>query len=125
MSDLDKAPDWITGLERTELVEGKPGQANSSVRYYFSENGKIVEFFERVISVIPEKKFASDLENKVLRMRSITDFSALNADETDVQIHNEVRGKGFWMRLFLPLMKGMMKKRQQGDLANLKARLEG
>lgn len=124
MSDLDKAPEWITGLERTELLEGAPGKANTSVKYYFRENGKIVEFFERVISVIPEKKIASDMENKLVTLRSIIDFTALDGQKTRVQIHNEVRGKGLLMRLFLPFTKGMMTKRQNQDLGNLKAKLE-
>ena len=43
---------------------------------------------------------------------------------TRILMKNKVCGKSWFMKLFLPLMKGMMKRRQRNDLENLKKLVE-
>ncbi len=125
LSDLDATKKWMQGLQEATLVSGEVGKAGTTIDYTFLERGKEVLFSETVITVIKNKKIASNLESKHVRIRIIIDLVSLSPDRTKIKIYNDVKGKTFGMKLMLPFFKGMMKKRQLEDFNRFKKILEG
>ena len=124
MNDLDRVPQWLTGLKKVEALAGKPGQAGFRSRYTFEENGREVIFHEEVTEVRPPEYIAQRLESDSLQMESHIRIIA-QGDDAEIRIVNQVRGKTLAMRLMLPLFRGVMRRRQEGDLGKLKRLAEG
>lgn len=83
------------------------------------KNGKTIVFNEVVTAVTPRQYFITQMDNQSVWLKTETRFKEENG-QTLIRMSNSVQGKSFWMKLMLPLMKGMMKKRQMGDLERLK-----
>lgn len=124
ISNLELAPKWIQGLHKTKLISGEAGKADARINYTFIERGKEILFTETVITVIENKKIASELESKQVRVRTIIDFIPVAENQTKIKIYNDVKGKTFPMKLMLPFLNGMMKKRQLGDFKKFKELVE-
>lgn len=124
MNSYEKAPQWITGLKKVEALSGTPGQAGSKSKYIFEERGKEVIFYEKILEVQPESYFTYHLTSDAVNVEAKTVLKPSD-NGTVVQMHNKVSGNGLMMKLAMPLMKGVMKKRQEQDLQQLKAMIEG
>jgi uncharacterized protein YndB with AHSA1/START domain len=122
--DLDRLPQWLTGLVRVETIKGTPGEAGYEANYIFEERGKETTFHEVITDVKPMESFTFVLQNHLLTMENTTRLQG-QGDHTVVETTSDVTGKSFMMRLFMPLMKGSMRKRSQGDYEKLKGILEG
>ena len=122
MADITKAPNWITGLQKIEPLSGTPGQAGFEARYIFEENGKTVLFQEKVTKVDPYKYMAFQLEGPNINMQTEAHFKNLG-DRTEVLYVNKAKGSNLGMKIFLPLLKSMMKKRQQADFEKFRSLL--
>jgi len=81
--------------------------------------GLVLVFNEIVTAVIPHQYFITQMDNQSIWLKTETRFKEENG-QTLIRMSNSVQGKSFWMKLMLPLMKGMMKKRQMGDLECLR-----
>lgn len=123
-NNLDLLPQWLTGLTRIEHISGTPGEAGFEANYIFEERGKEVTFHEIITEVKPQKSFTFLMENSMLTMENTTRLQA-QGNSTTITTDSQVKGKSFMMRLFMPLMKGSMRKRSQGDYEKLKGILEG
>lgn len=124
MSNIDKASQWITGLKKVEPLSGTPGQVGFESKYTFEERGKEVVFYEKILEVVPESHFSFHLRSDGIDMETKTVLKAQDGG-TIVQMNNKVKANGLIMKLALPLMKGVMKKRQNQDLQQLKQLVEG
>lgn len=124
ISNPEKATEWITGLKKIEAISGTPGQVGAESKYTFEERGKEVVFYEKMLEVQPESHFSFHLTSDAVDMESKTVLKS-NGDRTIVQMHNKVNGNNLMTKLALPLMKGVMKKRQMQDLQQLKHLVEG
>ncbi|MCO6477540.1 MAG: SRPBCC family protein [Phaeodactylibacter sp.] len=123
IADYEKAPQWITGLKKVEPLEGTPGKAGFVANYIFEERGRKVIFHEEVTVVEPYNFFQQKMEGGGLATEGKVHFQEQQGD-TRILMKNKVWGKSLLMKLFLPLMKGMMKRRQMNDLQNLKLLVE-
>lgn len=123
ISDYKKAPQWITGLKQIDILSGTPGREGAKSKYTFEERGKEVIFYEKMVEVQPESYFIYRLQSDAVNMEAKTALEPRNG-HTVVKMNNKVQGNSFLMKLVLPFMKGMMKKRQLQDLQQLKALLE-
>lgn len=124
ISDPERACDWITGLKTIELQRGNHNEVGSITKYVFHERGKDVVFMEELLSIEHNSHFSFRLDSEHVVMENETRLKAIGADRTKVMMSNGVKGKGFFMKLLMPLMKKSMINRQQKDLANLKGLLE-
>ncbi|MEO9802501.1 MAG: SRPBCC family protein [Reichenbachiella sp.] len=124
ISNPDRACEWITGLKKVELQSGNASEIGSMTKYVFEERGKEVTFMEELLSITPNAHFSFRLDSDQVVMESETHLKAIGNDNTEVMMSNAVAGKGFFMKLLMPLMKKSMINRQQKDLFNLKGLLE-
>ena len=122
-NDLDRLPQWLTGLARVETISGTPGEAGYEANYIFEERGKEVPFHEVVTHMHQNESFTYVIQNHLLTMENTTRLEA-QGDHTHVQTISQVKGKSFMIRLMMPLIKGSMRKRAQGDYEKFKAMLE-
>ena len=44
----ENLPRWLTGLQRTEPISGKPGEVGSRTRQIYLERGRTVEMIETI-----------------------------------------------------------------------------
>lgn len=123
IADYEKAPQWITGLKAVEPLEGTPGEAGSKANYIFEERGREIVFHEEVTAVEPYRSFRQRMEGGGVATEGEVHFQEQQG-KTRILMKNKVWGRSWFMKLFLPLMKGMMRRRQMNDLENLKRLVE-
>jgi len=122
-NDPDDLPRWITGLQRTEPISGKPGEVGSRTRQVYLERGRTVELIETITAHEPEKHFAGTIEAPGVNMALEVDFVD-EGDATLVRMRSDPKSKGFAMSLMMPFLKGTIRKRQEGDLKRFKQMVE-
>ncbi len=122
--DHEKATSWISGLESFELVSGNGIEEGTKYRMTFIEKGEKLVIDETIETVVPHERFVFSSTGESMMMRADTEFEP-NANGTTVTSHVTMEGEGILMSALLPLMKGKIAERQQGDLEALKALIEG
>ena len=100
-----------------------PGKAGFKASYIFEERGREVIFQEVVTAVEPYRSFQQKMEGGGVFTEGEV-YLQEQQGNTRILMKNKVWGKSWFMKLFLPLMKGMMKRRQRNDLENLKKLVE-
>lgn len=122
-SDQDTLPRWITGLQRIEQVEGKPGEVGSVSKHVYLEKGRIIEMIETITAHEPERHFAGELETGGMQCTIRVDFVD-KGDSTLMRFRSDFRSQGFLMKLMMPFVKGRVRARQEGDMKKFKALVE-
>ena len=123
ITDPNKATRWITGLQKIERLSGTPGDVGYQSKYTYLENGRTVVFFEKVTRITPGESFCFDIGSDDLELNVETQLKRLG-HQTHVHMKNRIKGKSLKMKIMLPLLKGVMRRRQMKDLQNLKEILE-
>lgn len=123
ISDSSKVKQWLQGLEKIEPISGTPMQAGYKSKYTFIENGRTAIFHEEMTAVSPYESFTYILESDALTMEGHTEMRHKNG-KTELTVSNKVKGKTLGMKIMMPFLKGMMRKRQMQDFARFKAMLE-
>jgi uncharacterized membrane protein len=114
---------WLQGYQSTETIEGEPMTVGSKHRMKFEEKGRPMEFIETVTAVEPNKEFSFQLDHKMMTAQVQVLFKEEGGKTVVTQI-SENQAKGFMMKLMVPLMKGSMRKRQQGQYQTFKELVE-
>ncbi len=123
ISDSSKVKQWLQGLEKIEPISGTPMQAGYKSKYTFIENGRTAIFHEEMTAVSPYKSFTYILANDSLTIEGHTQMDHKNG-KTELTVSNKVKGKTWGMKIMMPFLKGMMRKRQMQDFARFKAMVE-
>ena len=121
--DPERATVWISGLKSIELVSGEKHAEGSKYRMTFVEEDKTIVVDETIQTVVPNERFVFTTMAEGMGMLADTTFTP-NATGTSITSNVTMTGDGVFMRGMLPLMKGMISERQQGDLTALKALVE-
>lgn len=124
LSDDKKVPLWLKGLQQIETISGRPGQKGFKAKYTFVENNRAVIFHEEITAAEPGRSFSAILQSDSLVLVGYTTLEDLNG-QTRLVAQQNVRAKSFIMKLLLPFLKGMMRKRQQEDFFRFKQLAEG
>lgn len=124
ISDPTRVKHWLQGLEKLEPISGTPMQVGFKSKYTFVENGRTAIFHEEMTAVSPYESFTYILESDSLTMEGHTQMGHKNG-KTKLTVSNKVKGKTLGMKIMMPFLKGMMRKRQIQDFARFKAMLEG
>ena len=120
----DNLPLWLAGFQKYELVSGAAGTVGSITKHYFLERGKELILEEKILEIIPEKKFASSLDSSMMTNTVTNYFNDLGNGQTECSLSSDVQFKGFLWKQLGPLMKREFKKRQENDLQKLRQVLE-
>jgi len=119
----DNMPRWLTGLQRTEQIEGVPGEVGSKMRQIYLERGRTVELVETVTAHEPEKRFAGHIEGQGVRVDMELEFID-RGDQTGLRVCSDFKSRSMMMSFLLPFIRGGINKRQAGDLARFKELVE-
>ena len=124
LSDETKVNLWLKGLAKLETVNGTPGQVGFQGKYTFVENNRTVIFYEEITAVEPGRSFSTRMQSDGLTMEGHTTLEGLGGS-TRLTVRQSVKGKSFFMKLMMPFLKGMMRKRQEEDFRRFKQFVEG
>ncbi len=124
LSDETKVNLWIKGLVKLETINGIPGQVGFQGKYTFYENNRTVIFYEEITAVEPGRSFSAQMDSDGLTMEGHTLLEDLGGS-TRLGVQQKVKGKSLFMKLMLPFLKGMMRKRQEEDFIRFKQLAEG
>ena len=122
--DKDKLDRWLTGFKSVETILGEPLTVGSKHRMVFSERGKEVEMVETVTSIKENEEFAFLLDHDCMSSENRVTFREVGGG-TEITSTSSFQGKGLLWRLMMPLLKGSVRRRQQGDFEKLKRLIEG
>lgn len=124
LSDDTQVTRWLKGLQKLETLAGTPGQKGFKGKYTFVENKRSIIFQEEITAADPGRSFRATLESDSLILEGFTKLEE-QGDSTHLIATQQVRAKSFMMKLMLPLLKGMMRKRQAEDFQRFKQLAEG
>lgn len=124
LSDDTKVSLWLKGLVQLERISGSPGQVGFQGKYTFVENNRTVIFYEEITAVEPGRSFSTQMQSNGLTMEGHTTLADLGGS-TRLRVQQKVKGKTFFMKLMIPFLKGMMRKRQAEDFRRFKQLVEG
>ncbi len=116
-------PYWQNGLDRFEVISGKPGEVGSVAHLHYSENGKTYVMEDKLISCEPGKKYVSEVSGAVLTARVETNLVS-SKNNTRMTLTWTGRGKIFLLKICLPLLKGKMIRQSQKELETFKQLVE-
>lgn len=114
---------WLPGFVSIEHLDGQIGKKGSTSKMKFIERGKELEIIEKVLLVNPMQQYSFVLQHEGLN--TLTDMRFISIGEvTEIIQAVQFSPKGIFMKLIMPLMKGVMKKRMTNDLKKLKEFIE-
>jgi len=122
--DEDKVPQWMSGLEVYEPLDPGPLRVGSRIRQELSVSGQQLRFELRIVELAPPAR-------AVLRFEG-SGFKAANAYSVaeaagGTRVTWVVSGDttSFKAKLVAPMVQAKLQEKHDGDLARLRALLEG
>lgn len=110
---------WMSNIHSIETIEGKAEEIGSVHKVTFKENGRLTTFIEKVTNVRKHELYAFTMEHPALQSHVLV---RLKSSKGQTVLSQEVNMKALKLswKLFLPLMKKQMLKRQNEDFGKLK-----
>jgi len=122
--DRDLAPRWTAGLERLELVEGRPGEPGSIGHAHYREGGRRYVLTDVLEEVEPARRYVSTVSGGGIRARVETVLEPVGQHETRMLVRWSGRGTNPVTLLVLPFLRRRVRQRSEADLEALKALVE-
>lgn len=123
LTDSEMLPQWISGLQTLELVDGKTGNSGAVYTMTVNDGAQSVEFEETILRFEPDSVLAYSLESKSVS-GSVTVKCRERTANTALFVHTELKGNVWFTRSFLPLFKKSLIDRNTEDYRSLKSLLE-
>ncbi len=123
VTDVDRIPEWIgVAVSREKLTDGPLGQG-TRIRAVDRFMGRRMEFDEEIVSFEPPDRWALRMSGAMQgevrgRLYEVGGATSLTVDL-------DMQPSGFAQRVLSPLLRIAAWRAMEGDLARLKARLEG
>ncbi len=116
---------WITGFVSIENISGAPLEVGSRWRLVFDdERGGEIEMIKEVTVVEPMQRYAFVSESDDVFVESEAQFFSDGVGGTRVEGTSTLKGKTWFMRSLMPLVKGSMQQRLDEDLERLREVIE-
>ena len=114
---------WLTNFISIEHLSGKKGDVGSESKLKFLERGKEMEVIEKVLQVVPNEQYSFKMLNE--KMETLVNVRLISLGQrTDIIQIVQFTPKGIFMKLMMPLLKGLMKKRISKEFQKLKDVIE-
>lgn len=123
--DAAKAPLWTAGLERLELVSGKPGEAGCVGRAHYLEGGRRYVLEDVLEKVTPNRRYVARVAGGGIVANVETTLDPIGHGETLLTLRWKGRGTNPLTRVLLPFMKRRIARRAGADLCSLRDLAEG
>ena len=110
---------WLTGFISAEHVSGEYGKTGAISKLKFKERGKEMEVTETVTAIKPNQQYSFTMSGTAFNAE--TDIRLISFGSRTEMIQTvQFFPKQFFMKLFMPLIKGAMKKRTENELIRFK-----
>jgi carbon monoxide dehydrogenase subunit G len=122
--DDDKVPRWMSGLERYEPAEAGPLRVGSRIHQRLSVSGQTLGFELEVSELAPPRTAVLRFEGS--GFKAANEYAVTEADG-GARVTWVVSGDttSFKARLVAPMVQAKLQEKHDGDLARLRALLEG
>ena len=121
--DEEKTKDWVTGFKEKRTIKETVDGINSEYELIFHENGEDVFFQEEVMEIVKNEKLKIKLDHEVMTVKSTIDFVE-HTEGTEIVSTSVFKGKNWFWRSVMPLMKGEFEMREKQNYENLKKLVE-
>ena len=115
---------WIKNFVRLERLEGDPGEIGSTSKHYYDENGRQVEFIEKITKNERNKLLESELNNKFAEMTINNKLEKTKKNFTKLTVTSEITPKNLFYRFIFFFTQKKMINRQREDIDRLKNAIE-
>jgi hypothetical protein len=122
--DAERAPDWTTGLERLELVEGQVGQAGSVGHAHYREGDRRYVLTDVLEEARAGERYVSRVSGGGIIARVVTTLEVAADGTTLLRLRWSGRGTNPLTFVALPFMRGRVRDRALADLASLRDLVE-
>jgi uncharacterized protein YndB with AHSA1/START domain len=123
--DADLAPRWTSGLERFEVVSGRPGEAGCVGHAHYREGRRSYVLVDVLEDVVPNRYYRSHIEGGGINVDVETRLDPVDEDGTRLTLRWFGTGTNSFTRISLPLMKHRIATRADADLRALRDLAEG
>ena len=118
-----KLPEWLTGFQSMELIEGERLTDGSKHRMVFKERDKEIVFIETVNAIKAPNEFSFTLDHE--SMASDLTITREHRQGPDwISSHTHMQVKTFMWKIMMLFMKGQMRKPQVQQYEKLNALIE-
>ena len=121
--DEENSSKWLAGYKSSKLLSGEEGKVGSKYEMIFDYNGKEIKMYETITHLEENKKYAFELNDKMIDGEVTLLFEPTNNGTKVTEIHN-FQAKGFVSKAMNMLVKGMIKKGKNKMYKDLKASIE-
>lgn len=113
---------WIKGLEAFDLIEGEEGKVNSKYKMVFKNGEKTSEMTETLVKVNPPTNITTTYEMGSVKNVCVNSFKG-NEVQTTYSMETSFKF-GFFITLFIWLLKPMFKKETLSGMVSFKNYVE-
>ncbi len=106
---------WVSGFQKIELIRGEPKKQHSKYILTLDFEGKPVAVTQEIIELIDDEYLCLRMEHPEIITYSEITFSSINVDATKVFCNCKIVGKGFKIKMLMPVVKNILDARQQRD----------
>lgn len=124
ITDSELLPKWVSGLESSELLEGRTGKPGSVYQMILKDGGRIVKFNETVIRFEPDSILTYSIESQGLKGDISISLINMDSRKTKLAINTRLHGTVWFTSSLLPLIQESLKARNEKDYRKLKSILE-
>ena len=120
MEDDTRISEWLTVIDRMELVSGEAGTVGAVSNIYVTENGEEMVMQETITAVTPEKRIAMTFTMDFMDMEYEMELEEMDG-KTKITSRSVTTGNGLVAKSIVALMPSVMKAQEEANLGNLKA----
>lgn len=106
---------WISGFQKIELIRGEPKRQHSKYILTLEFDGKPVAVTQEIVEVIDQQFLYIRMEHPDIITYSEIAFNPINTDTTKIHCLSKIMGKGFKIKMLMPVVKSILDTRQQKD----------
>ncbi len=104
MANLQRAPEWVVGLDSVVQVSGFLAMPGSTFKLYYSGKEISTVYEMEVTEMVPLESVKFKLTNDEFEFDVSVNYER-DGLSTDLDVYVQMKGKGLLSRSFLPLMK--------------------
>jgi hypothetical protein len=120
----DILPAWQPGLEKYELLSGKPGQPGARARLVYRRDRREIEMIETVTSRNLPEEYSTGYQTKEVKNLVVNRFEELEGGFTRWITENEFKFSG-WMAFLAIFLRPAFRRQILDDMERFKAFAEG
>lgn len=123
INDQEKGGQWLTGLKKVEVVKAVPGNVGRILNMTYENDGNKTVIKETTTEFKENESLALTMEADIFINHNRMDLFEKDG-RTILRTRSKVKGRGFFFRGMMPMMKKIFKQEEMKMLNNLKVLVE-